>query len=273
MKMVKKILLGMSVAALVIGMTSCKGMFGIGDTDGTKYDLTMTVDGSKIPSTVQPTDDGRGPYRRFWEQLSGNKACAELETKVTFNTAECVTTNGVATAGLIFDLNASDDGNTVDFILIGISPAAGYYVEKYSNVPKGKAANGDTSDSALVESSNITYLDGKASNAAYHSWGTIPHAANASGNYVFTVKVEQNTPGVYTVKINNTKVSVDSKMATLTPKKTASLKKATDTAKHNYAVGGVACYGSVVKNNKLNVNYHTDKDSVLGKLEAEELDY
>ena len=255
MKMVNKILLGLAASTLILGMVSCKGMFGNGDTDGTKYDLTMTVNGAEIPETVQPNDKGKGPYRRFWEQLSVNKACAELETTMTFKMDECVTTNGVATAGLIFDLNNSDDGKTVDFIIVGISPSAGYYVEKYSNVPKGKAASGDSSDSALVADENITYLDGKT--GAYHNWGSISHAANSEGNYVFKIKVEQKTAGVYTVYINNTKVSDDAKMATLTPKKTSKLKKSTDAAKKDYAVGGVACYGSVVKNNKLKVLYHT----------------
>ena len=271
MKLVRKTLLGLAALAVVMGLASCKFMSGKGDTDGTKWDLTMKVDGTKIPSTVEPTSEGKGPYRRYWEEFSINEACAEIETTITFNSDKCEYSNGVATAGLIFDLNKSDDGKTVDFNLIGISPSSGYYVERYTSIPKGKAASGDSSDGSLG-----TYedLDGKAHSTTYITWGGTgkPSAptANSDGNYVIKVKITQETPKVYTVYINDVKVSKDTKMSEITPKKTKNLKK--NGVEKTYAVGGIACYGSVVKNNKLNVTYHTEKDDVLGTLNAEEIE-
>ena len=165
MKMVKKILLGLAATSVIL-LASCKMDAGKGDTDGTKWDLTMTVDGTENAKKKMATD---AKYRRYWEEFSGNEACAEIETTLTFDNENSITSNGVATAGLIFDLNKSDN-NTVEFILVGISPSAGYYVEKYTNVPKGKAASGDDSEGALVSSENYIDLDGKAHTNSYHNW-------------------------------------------------------------------------------------------------------
>ena len=263
MKMVKKILLGMVATAAVLTFASCKMGAGEGETEGNKWDKTMTVDGTKIPDDVQPNAQEKGPYRRFWEEFSSNEKCAEITTKITVDVANSIMDNGVATAGLAFDLNKSEDGKTVDFILVGLS-TGGYYVERYYNIEKGKTVSGDTSDSAL---GTYTPLDGKG-DVNYHVWAKAPKT-DENGNYVFTVKIAQETPKVYTVYIDDVKVSVDSEMAKLTPAKTEKIKK--DGVEAEYAVGGIACYGSVVKGNKLVVNYLTEEDSVTGKLEAEEI--
>lgn len=262
MKMVKKILLGLAAGALVLGFAGCKMDAGQGDTDGTKWDLTMTVDGTEN-AKKKMADDAK--YRRYWEEFSGNEACAEIETTITVDTTNSVMDTGVATAGLIFNLNKSEDGEKVEFILVGLS-TAGYYVERYYDIPKGKAASLDTTESSL---GSYESLDGKTGN--YHNWNAQP-PVDDDGNYVFKVKVEQATPKVYTVYINDTKVSVDEKMAGITPLKTAQIKKTGSTEKVEYAVGGVACYGSVAKGNKLVVKYHTEKDAVTGRLEAEEIE-
>ena len=53
----------------------------------------------------------------------------------------------------------------------------------------------------------------------------------------------------------------------------ATSSKNTDKIKDvEYAVGGIACYGNAGKGVKLVAKYETDKDSVIGKLEAEEIE-
>ncbi len=266
MKLVRKTLLGLAALAVVMGLASCKFGAGIGSTSGSKYNKDMTVDATP-ENTKKPCNTD---YRRFWEELSTLEACAELTTKVTIDYANSTMASGVATTGLIFDCNKSESGNTVDFILVGISPAAGFYVEKYSNIEKGKAASLDTDDGAI--STTFTSLDGKASNKNYQTWSSVGITPQQTddGKYEFTVKIAQETPGTYKVYINNKKVSNDSAMAALTPANTKELKK--NGVKATYAVGGIACYGSVSKGNKLIANFATDKDSVLGTLNAEEIE-
>lgn len=254
MKMVKKILLGLTATALVLGMASCKMDSGEGETEGDKYNRKMTVDAT---AEGKPMANG-AKYRRFWEELSGNEGCAALKTDIEIDYKNSVTDNGVATAGLIFNLNKQDNGQ-VEFILVGVSKA-GYYVERYYNIDKGKAASGDTSESSL---GTFESLDGKAAKVNYvtPSWWKLKPDEN--GIVKITVEVKQVNK-VYSVYINNQKVSNDAAMAKVVPLKT---KKIDDV---EYAVGGVACYGSVQEGNKLIAKFKTDKDSVIGKLIAEE---
>ena len=254
MKMVKKILLGLTATALVLGMASCKMGAGEGDTEGKKDDLTMTVDAT---SEGKAMENG-AKYRRFWKELSSNEGCAALTTDILIDTKNSVTDNGVATTGLIFNLNKQEGDDKVEFILVGISKA-GYYVERYYDIEKGKAASGDSSDSAL---GSFESLDGKGkANYLCPSWWNFK--PDEDGIVKVTVAVTQ-TNKVYTVKINGKKVSDDAAMAKVVPLKT---KKIDDV---EYAVGGVAVYGSVQEGNKLVATFKTDKESVIGKLEAEE---
>jgi hypothetical protein len=81
---------------------------------------------------------------------------------------------------------------------------------------------------------------------------------------------------VVTISQENKKYSVKLGSVTVaeydasTSTNTAKIKK--DKAEVEYAVGGIACYGNAGKGNKLVVNYATEKDSVSGKLEAEEIE-
>ena len=263
MKMVKKILLGLAATAAVLSLASCKMEAGEGKTEGNKWDLTMTVDGTKIADTVQPNAKGQGPYRRFWKQFSSSEKVAEIETTVTIDTNACtIEPNTVATAGLVFDLNKNaTDSSKVDFNLIGLSPSAGFYVERYTEITK-KDGDYDTSEGAL--SSTYTPLkldsfeysnDGKG---AYISWGSIPNTPK-EGVYTYKIKITQANKK-YSVSINGVKVA----------EYNASDSTNVDTIdKKEYAVGGIACYGSVQKGNILKAKYESDKDSVTGKLYEE----
>ena len=258
MKMVKKILLGLALAGTVLALAGCKMEAGEGKTEGNKWDLTMTVDGTKIAETVLPNAQGKGPYRRFWKQFSTSEKVAEIETTVTIDTNACtIEPNTVATAGLVFDLNKNaTDTSKVDFNLIGLSPSAGFYVERYTEITK-KDGDYDTSESALGTYTPLK-LNSFSYSGAYIPWGTIPNTPK-EGVYTYKIKITQVNKK-YAVSINGVKVA----------EYDASASTNVDTIdKKEYAVGGIACYGSVQKGNILKAKYESDKDSVTGKLYEE----
>lgn len=245
MKMVKKVLFGLVAAAAVVGFAGCKFGAGEGSTSGSKYNLDMTVDGTEL-------SEG---YRRYWKQLSSSKKVAETKVTITIDTEDCEITSGTtATVGYAFDLNKNETINdTVDFILVGMSIEKGFYVERYVGVEEGKTAEGDTTDSSL--GGTTTSLDGKNSGAAYKSWSDANITLSPAGTvYTFIVEISQ-TDQKYTVKINGTTVASD-----ITPSNNST--KTIDGTE--YAIGGVACYGSVSAGNKIVANYLTDKDDVTG---------
>ena len=82
------------------------------------------------------------------------------------------------------------------------------------------------------------------------------------GVYTYVVKISQKNKK-YEVSINGKKVAEYDASASTKVEKIDDVE---------YAVGGIACYGSVVKGNILKANYKSDKTSVTGKLEAEEIE-
>ena len=136
MKMVKKILLGTLALAAVLTFASCKMESGEGETDGNKWDLTMTVDATEDAKT--PLAEGK-VYRRLWKQFSSSEKVAEITTTITIDMNEGVYNEGAASVvGLIFDLNKNaDNTDLVDFNLIGINPKTkAFYVERYTGIEK-----------------------------------------------------------------------------------------------------------------------------------------
>ena len=140
MKMVKNILLGLVATATILSFAGCKMGAGEGDTDGNKWDLTMTID---TTDPKKPLAEGT-TYRRFWEQISASENVAAIKTTITIDPAKCTYNGGALVAGLIFDLNKGTDDKTVDFNLIGINPKVmtggkpGYYIERYEGVSSDK---------------------------------------------------------------------------------------------------------------------------------------
>ncbi|MCR5187620.1 MAG: hypothetical protein K6C97_01700 [Treponema sp.] len=251
MKMVKKVLFSLVAAAAVVGFAGCKFGAGTGTSEGTKWNNTMTVDGSGISYD----------YRRYWKQFSSSEKVAEITTTVTIDTSNCVTSNGTATAGLIFDLNKNTtDTSKVDFNLIGIRPDTGFYVERYTGITKQTNESLDTDDTTL---GSYTSLDGKSSGTVYITWASKNISNTPDGTvYTYTVKISQSDK-VYTVKINDVTVATyDASGSTYTWTKSGT----------EYAVGGIACYGSVAKDNKIVATYETEKSTVTGNL-YEEVEY
>ena len=276
MKMVKKILLGLVATAAVLALASCKMGAGEGETEGNKWDLTMTVDATESAKT--PLEEGK-TYRRFWKQFSTSEKVAEITTTITIDMAEQVYTSGAFVSGLIFDLNknATDD-KLVDFNLIGVNPnKKEFYVERYTGISKQDKESLDSSEGSLVSALPTPVA---AKNLETVSW-TGKESKKGSFGYALTDKMYSvSDKGVVTcvVTISQTNKKYSVKLGDVTVAEydasastnTWSTKK--DKKDVEYAVGGIACYGNAGKGNKLVVNYTTDKETVTGKLEAEEIE-
>ena len=259
MKMVKNILLGLVATATILSFAGCKMGAGEGDTDGNKWDLTMTID---TTDPKKPLAEGT-TYRRFWEQISASENVAAIKTTITIDPAKCTYNGGALVAGLIFDLNKGTDDKTVDFNLIGINPKVmtggkpGYYIERYEGVSSDKKKSGDTSDSAIGTA--VAPLGSM-------SWAAIPagsYSADANGvlSFVITIKQENKKYSIYIGDTNIREYTSD---------RTTHIWK--DKNGVEYLAGGIACYGNAGAGNKIVATYKSDKDSVIGKLEAEEIE-
>ena len=260
MKMVKKILLGLTASALIMGMVSCKMGEGEGETDGNKWDLTMTIDTTDPKKPMAANTQ----YRRFWEQISASEKVAGIKTTITIDPSKCTYTDNTAlVAGLIFDLNKGTDANTVDFNLIGINPkrnsgAPQYYVERYEGVSNEKKKSGDTNDGSIGSAVNpLPKMD-------WENCTSSMYYTDADGILTFIVTIKQTTPKTYEIYLGNVKVKE------CTINRTTNVWK--DKNNVEYLSGGIACYGNASSGNKIVANYKSDKNSVLGKLEAEEIE-
>ena len=274
MKMVKKILLGLTAAALVSSFAGCKMGAGEGDTEGSKWDLTMTVDATD--EAKNPLAEGK-VFRRFWKQFSTSEKVAEIATTITIYAADQVydeTNKPAFVSGLIFDLNKNaDDSKKVDFNLIGVNPKTQkFYVERYVGISKQDAELYD----GTLEQSDIAKANGTTATDLELSTITKTKGWCALTDKMYKVSSDGVVTCVVTISQENKKYSVKLGDVTVaeydasTSTNTAKIKK--DKAEVEYAVGGIACYGNAGKGNKLVVNYATEKDSVTGKLEAEEIE-
>ncbi len=261
MKMVKKILLGMTVAAAVIGMASCKMGAGDGDTDGNKWDLTMTID---TTDPEKPMEAGK-TYRRFWEQISASEKVAAIKTTITIDPSKCTYTSGAFVAGLIFDLNEGAEDKTVDFNLIGINPLMNngkpaYYIERYEGVSSDKKKSGDTTESAIGTA--VTPLP----TMDWVNCSTSMYSIDSDGIISIPVTISQENK-TYKIKLGDVEITGKTYTSNRTEHLWTDSKTNTE-----YLVGGIACYGNAGVGNKIVANYKSDKESVIGKLEAEEIE-
>lgn len=272
MKMVKKLLLGLVAVAAVLVFTGCQPLEngGDGDFDGDKWEATMTVDNSEADPNAATSI-----YNRYWKQFGGQEKVKAITTTVKF---DGTSDPGNSVAGFVFDLNKNKD-NTVDFCLVGISyrgNAYKYYFERYVNVPtsKTKSEEGIT-DSSLGDyytctlTATPTWSTKKYTSADINvsDWQTLP-----AGSYTMDTTTHDTTmvftltqaDGVYTVKIGNTTIGTYG---------ADSITGYTRNAKANNdgsIEGGIACYGNAYPGKKIIVKYTNDKDSLVGRLFADE---
>ena len=270
MKMVKKILLGMVATAAVLTFASCKMGAGEGETEGNKWDLTMTIDATEDAETPLEKD---AKFRRFWKQFSTSEKVAEITTTITIDPEKQVydeKNKPAFVSGLIFDLNKNETNNDlVDFNLIGVNPETQkFYVERYTGITQQKKESLDTDADSLV-SALSTPVAAKDLELA---------SANKSGGWcpltpkMYDIDDNGVVTCVVTISQKNKKYSVKLGSVTVAEYDASSSKHVDTIDDVEYAVGGIACYGNAGKGNKLVVNYTTEKDSVTGKLEAEEIE-
>ena len=268
MKMVKKILLGMVATAAVLTFASCKMGAGEGETEGNKWDLTMTIDATEDAETPLEKD---AKFRRFWKQFSTSEKVAEITTTITIDMSKQVydeKNHPAFVSGLIFDLNKNETNNDlVDFNLIGVNPETQkFYVERYTGITKQSKESLDTSagslESALTPPVDATNLETVSKD---QSWCTLT-------DKMYSVSDDGVVTCVVTISQKNKKYSVKLGSVTVAEYDASSSKHVDTIDDVEYAVGGIACYGNAGKGNKLVVNYTTEKDSVTGKLEAEEIE-
>lgn len=226
---------------------------GEGDTDGSKWNLTMTVDATDSAKTELTQK-----YRRYWHQFSSNEKCAEITTTLTLNLDDCTLPDGKASVvGFAFDYNINKkDKEKVDFNLIGVNPKTQkFYVERYTEVSKPGLESLDTDEKAL--SSNATDLELKSMNKT-SGWCDLTNKMYSIDGKVITcvVKITQENKK-YSVYLGDVKVAeYDASASTYT----------NTINKKDYAVGGILCYGNAEKGVKLVANYSTNKSDVTGKL-------
>lgn len=240
------------VAAMATMFVGCKAdEDGEGDTDGSKWNLTMTVDATDSAKTELTKK-----YRRYWHQFSSNEKCAEITTTLTLNLDDCTLPDGKASVvGFAFDYNKNTKDDTkVDFNLIGVNPQTQkFYVERYTGVSKPGSESLDTDETAL--SSNATNLETVSKSSG---WCTLTDKMYSIDEKVITcvVKITQENKK-YSVYLGEVKVAeYDASASTYT----------NTINKKEYAVGGILCYGNAGKGVKLVANYSTNKSDVTGKL-------
>ena len=234
----------------------------------------MTVDATA--KAKNPLADGK-VFRRFWKEFSTSEKVAEITTTITIDMAEQVydeTNKPAFVSGLIFDLNKNaDDTKKVDFNLIGVNPMTQkFYVERYVGISKQDAelydGTKDQSDIAIANGTTAVDLE-LASAGKSKGWCTLTdkmYTVSDDGVVTCVVTISQ-TNKKYSVKLGSVTVAEYDASASTNTWTTKKDKKDVE-----YAVGGIACYGNAGKGNKLVVNYATEKDSVTGKLEAEEIE-
>ena len=275
MKMVKKILLGLAAGAVVIGLMGCQPI----DTDnaktsGTKWDKTVKVDASTVETG----------YKRAFEQLGTLEQAQQFDAEITFN---CLNEDGDvidAVYGLAFDLNfdkGADDKDIKDsynFVLIGINPSKNnnkgqYYVERYKEVSMD-SNNGITTNDSLGKYITYTSTDKKGQwtteyKTSYGDWqnATGLYTADEEGNVKINISVKQTTPGTYTVKAGNTTICTYTRSD-----KSAKNPEEFVNVKDGYAQGGIAMYTNAKPGQKIEFNCKINKDTFVGKLEAEEIE-
>lgn len=296
----KKIVgLALALAAAALVFVGCSEDGGAGDTDGGKWDLTMTVDGTNTAKDPLTANN-----RRYFKQLGtrmGDNSVAGITTTIKIKKeglTAAVKDGATAVVGLMFDFNKNADGDAArDFGIIGINMErlengtrkAQYYVSKYKNVSLQTAETFDTDDQAFdldkdgKKKPNITCDDlSKASGSVWQdlpagSWKTVNYDFDGKGNaveaYQIVVSIRPTITGTsgtgYEIWLGKDASNLE-KLDLATPYTDArSTNKVTvkvGNADYELLCGGVAVYANVKKDTIAVANYKTERPS-LGSAE------
>ena len=267
MKMVKKFLIGLIAVSTVLALSGCKPLEsgGDGELEGDKWEAVMTVENT-----------AKTGYSRYWKQFGTQEKVQGIKTTVRFDSAESNAGNSVM--GIVFDLNKnSGNSNTVDFCLIGVSYRNGglkYYFERYVNVPTSKTKT----EAGITDSSLGNYYTCTQTSAL--TWDTTLYTPTDSnvkdwqpltgytidqdtGDFIMEFELSQAN-GVYTAKIGTQTLGSYGANSISTYTRNA------EADKDGNISGGIACYGNAYAECKLVVKYTNDKNSLVGKLFAED---
>ena len=294
MKKTKVLLAGALVLALGLVM-GCKMGAGDGEVTGTKWDATLSVDGTDAAKTPLNKD-----YRRFWKQLGTKETVTKVETTISIDRENSIIIDDKnekkATIGFVFNMHkykAEEDGGEenytyakgdelVEFVILGFRPWDGAaFLEHYYNIPaKGiKTEDGqnsfDTDLKALVpESSTHSYINGNWTNTGSSNYS---FDSSVMKDYVVeTKKGDKVTAQEFTIRIEGASGRYD-----ISLKKNGSFSKigsyvlenfdkAPSTTTTGVAQGGVGVYANVPKGCKLTASYVQDKDNTVGLYVEEE---
>ena len=268
----KKIMTIIAAAAVALTLMGCD-MLGKGQTTGTKWKKTMTVDGTEIETT----------YRRFLKPLSTSKNVTAIKTTIAVDTENSVLKSDAsgrernAVVGLAFDFHKNTETKTYDFVLLGFAPETKkFYIERYASVSYDKAKSAEEAMEEGKEdlgSSGFDTNDG--SMAAYVSFdGNFPMAitenqidddwkvaptdgykADGENGFEIYVQVKQDTAGTYEIYLGETKVATYA---------------GTEKDDDGNCIGGAAVYANTPKGTKVKVKYISDKTATTGLFADEE---
>ena len=271
MKMVKKFLIGLIAVSTVLALSGCKPLEsgGDGELEGDKWEAVMTVDNSEADPNASTKI-----YNRYWKQFGTAEKVQAITTTAKFDGQASDPGNSVA--GFVFDLN-KNSGNTVDFCLVGISYRDGgykYYFERYVNVPTSKTqTEAGITDSSLGDYYTYTITGNSWSTTKYtpsdsvSDWKALPSSSYTmdatTGDTTMVFSLTQAN-GVYTVKIGNTTIG------TYGADSINGYVRNAEADKNGNISGGIACYGNAYPGKKIVVKYANDKESLVGKLFAED---
>ena len=134
-----------------------------------------------------------------------------------------------------------------------------YYGEYIWNVNRGPVAIYGRKKGQWTTEYKTSYGDWQNATGLY--------TADEEGNVKINISVKQTTPGTYTVKAGNTTICTYTRSD-----KSAKNPEEFVNVKDGYAQGGIAMYTNAKPGQKIEFNCKINKDTFVGKLEAEEIE-
>jgi len=264
MKMVKKILLGLTAVAAVLAFVGCK------TSDDTEHAIT----GSNNDYAVEYTNEGEKDYRAY-ESTAMRHAGALV--KVTFENPEA---GNYSKMGIIFDLhdNAADT-SAKDFYIIGLAGTTNYnyYISKFENVTDLQAENFGTEletnkakETIIYDKSNTSNGIGSITRPALATDGSVSYYVyyKAFKNDGKSTDQKDTTKGYYEVAVYNftdaqaetAKALMKSDAATATslgtPIHSMKIKNAFDLKNNSVVQNQIAVYAKINAGHSLRGQWH-----------------
>ncbi|MEE1057809.1 MAG: hypothetical protein U0K92_00320 [Treponema sp.] len=288
MKISKKIFLA-AITAAAVAFVGCGMSEGDLDGKGSKWERTIEKDSTKVgvekPSpaygrafsqlgtkeTVQSIKtlvtvykDGMDGWvletaKDSKEYTVAKKGDSKVDEKgKTINATEV---HGVV--GFMFDLHKTKakadaesykEGDTLyDFIIVGYRPSdKGFYVERYENVPEGSMDDYVTTGGFGVATKCFTKTSESIAfeKETYDSAVTTETTEDGENVHKFTVTIEQDEAGTYTIKIGNITVGTYEGIVT--------------DEKSGYAIGGAGVYANAPIGTIVKAKFESDGDATVG---------